>query len=92
MNKSRRPRRSGGAAGTPNQTEMHVIMLKHPQPFKKSRFFDNFSHLVRHTLRRRARLMEPVGARRFSEESGAVFSANKFMAERSNFESVSSKV
>ena len=54
--------------------------------------FGNFSHQVRHTLRRRARLMEPVGASSFSEKSGAAFSTHTCIAEWPNSGSVSSQV
>ena len=71
VNKPRRPRRSCGAAGSPNPSKMQA--------------------LPRHTLRRRARLMEPAGASSFTEDSGAAFSTHTFMAEWLNLESVSSK-
>ena len=51
-----------------------------------------FSDSTRHALRRRARLMEPTGASIFSQEGIAAICTHAFMAEWSNFESVSSKV
>ena len=87
VKKRRRPRRSCGAAGTPNQTKMQAIVLEEVHSSMEgthkveSYSCGRFSHQVTHTLRRQARLMEPAGGSSFSEESGAVFSTHTFMAD-----------
>ena len=73
------PRRSCGAAGAPNQTKMQAIVLEDVHsPMEsthkiESHVFGNFFHQLRHTLRRRVRLMEPAGASSFLKRAAPPF-------------------